>query len=96
MSASEVGLIDGTVWTNQYFEARFLSGSGIPVNISVDWYMTEGPNRYFHPGMFTAIRAIMFDSTVAPGTYDLSRLSRPLDLVASMSHSGSPDPRLDS
>ena len=39
------------------------------------WYMSEGPGRYYHPGMFPIIDSVLDRRDLAPGTYDLWKLA---------------------
>src|SRR3954471_5835423 len=39
------------------------------------WYMSEGPGRYYHPGMFPIIGSVLNRRDLAPGTYDLWKLA---------------------
>jgi hypothetical protein len=37
--------------------------------------MSEGPGRYYHPGMFPIIDSVLGRRDLAPGTYDLWKLA---------------------
>jgi hypothetical protein len=37
--------------------------------------MSEGPGRYYHPGMFPIIDSVLDRRDLAPGTYDLWKLA---------------------
>jgi hypothetical protein len=82
MSANQTVLLGGGTWTYQDFENHYLGGSGAAVFISMEWYMTQGPGRYFHPGMFDGIKNIVANSTLAPGLYTLDQLATPAELRA--------------
>lgn len=82
MSGNEVRLTNGQRWTARQFLDHYFqpSGSGSPVpvagppspvSIDMSWYMSEGPGRFYHPGLFPVIDKILENRTLAPGTYNL-------------------------
>jgi hypothetical protein len=86
MSGNEVRLTDGDRWTWQQFLDQYYqpSASGtpvpvvgrpLPVAVDMPWYMSEGPGRYYHPGMFPIIDSVLGRRDLAPGTYDLWKLA---------------------
>jgi hypothetical protein len=98
MAESTVRLANGQRWTarqflDHYFEPTAsgtptpVAGRPSPVDVDRSWYMSEGPGRYYHPGMFPIINQIANSRSLAPGTYDLEKLANKKDdLSASISH----------
>ena len=83
MSGNQVRLTNGELWTWQQFLEHYFepTGSGSPtpveesqpVIIDRNWYMSEGPGRYYHPGMFPIIRSVSNRNDIKPGTYAKAR-----------------------
>jgi hypothetical protein len=81
MTDNTVRLTNGQQWTvrdflNHYFRPTAsgttpVTGPPAPVDVDRSWYMSKGPGRYYHPGMFPVMRQIIDDRSRAPGTYDL-------------------------
>src|SRR4051812_37370994 len=82
MTESRVRLTNGQHWAAKQFVDHYRSSqiSGLPtpvgdapapVDVDMSWYMSDGPGRYYHPGMFPVINQIVNDRNLAPGTYDL-------------------------
>lgn len=70
MSGNEVKLTNGDRWTAQQFLDHYfkptasgnpvpVAGRPAPVAVDMCWYMTEGPGRYYHPGMFPIIDGLI-------------------------------------
>ncbi len=81
MEESKVRLSNGQRWAAQQFIEHYFrhSASGTPtpvagrpdpVDVDRSWYMSEGPGRFYHPGMFPIINQIVEDRTIPPGSYD--------------------------
>jgi hypothetical protein len=86
MSGNEVKLTNGDRWTAQKFLDHYFTptasgtpvpvvGRPAPVAVDMSWYMTEGPGRYYHPGMFPIIDGLIDRRDLAPGRYDLWKLA---------------------
>jgi hypothetical protein len=79
MSGNQVRLANGEVWTGQQFLDHFFDHPWFrqptPVIVDRNWYMDEGPGRYYHPGMFPVIQSVARRNDLAPGIYDLSQLA---------------------
>jgi hypothetical protein len=81
MTDKTVRLTNGQQWTardflGHYFQSTAsattpVTGPPVPVDVDRSWYMSEGPGRYYHPGMFPMMRQLIDDRNRAPGTYDL-------------------------
>ncbi len=86
MSGNEVKLTNRDRWTWQKFLDHYyeptasgtpvpVAGRPLPVAVDMPWYMSEGPGRYYHPGMFPIIDSVLGRRDLAPGTYDLWKLA---------------------
>jgi hypothetical protein len=86
MSGNEVKLTNGDRWTWQHFLDHYyeptasgtpvpVAGRPLPVAVDMPWYMSEGPGRYYHPGMFPIVDSIIDRRDLAPGKYDLWKLA---------------------
>jgi len=82
MAENEVRLTNGRRWTAQQFVDHYfkptasgtptpVTGPPSPVDVDRAWYMSEGPGKYYHPGMFPIINTLIERRDLAPGTYDL-------------------------
>jgi hypothetical protein len=86
VAENEVKFANGQRWTRQQFLDHYFrpSASGIPVPVAgppdpvvIDrsWYMSGGPGRYYHPGMFPIISSLVNRNNLGPGSYDLWKLA---------------------
>jgi hypothetical protein len=86
MSGNEIKLANGQRWAWQQFLDHYrsaqISGTPTPVGdapspvaVDMSWYMSEGPGRYYHPGMFPIINSVANRHDLSPGTYDLWKLA---------------------
>jgi hypothetical protein len=48
-----------------------VAGPPSPVSVDMSWYMSDGPGRFYHPGMFPIIASIAKNGSLTPGTYNL-------------------------
>src|SRR5689334_14402173 len=82
MEESKVRLSNGQRWSAQQFIDHYFkhSASGTPtpvagrpdpVDVDRSWYMSEGPGRFYHPGMFPIVNQIVDNRKIPPGTYDV-------------------------
>jgi hypothetical protein len=81
MTEKTVRLTNGQQWTARDFLDHYfrptasgttpVTGPPEPVDVDRSWYMSEGPGRYYHPGMFPVMRQLIGDRTIKPGTYEL-------------------------
>lgn len=78
MSGNRVKLTNGDRWTAQQFLDHYFkpAGPSTPaVAVDMPWYMSDGPGRYYHPGMFPIIANTINRRDLAPGRYDLWELA---------------------
>ena len=86
MAGNEVKLTSGGRWTAQQFLDHYfkptasgtpvpVAGRPAPVGVDMPWYMSEGPGRYYHPGMFPITDNLVDRRDLAPGRYDLWKLA---------------------
>jgi|SRR5579872_484811 len=79
MSGDQVRLANGETWTWQQFLQHYVNHPPAtqpsPVIVDRNWYMDEGPGRYYHPRMFPIIRNVVDRHDLSPGTYDLWQLA---------------------
>jgi hypothetical protein len=86
MAGNEVKLTSGGRWTAQQFLDHYfkptasgtpvpVAGRPAPVAVDMPWYMSEGPGRYYHPGMFPITDNLVDRRDLAPGRYDLWKLA---------------------
>ncbi|WKA30717.1 hypothetical protein [Bradyrhizobium roseum] len=86
MAGNEAKLKNGGRWTAQQFLDHYfkptasgtpvpVAGRPAPVAVNMPWYMSEGPGRYYHPGMFPIINNFVERRSLASGRYDLWELA---------------------
>ena len=86
MSGNEIKLTNGNRWTSQDFVNHYLSArvagtptpvgnAPAPVPVDMSWYMSEGPGRFYHPGMFSIVNDVVNSRKLVPGAYDLWKLA---------------------
>lgn len=79
MSGNQVRLANGEIWTWRQFAQHYLDhppgAAPSPVILDRNWYMDEGPGRYYRPGMFDIVQSTASRNDLAPGTYDLWQLA---------------------
>ena len=78
MSGNRVKLTNGDRWTAQQFLDHYFkpaAPSTPAVAVDMPWYMSDGPGRYYHPGMFPIIESTINRRDLALGRYDLWKLA---------------------
>jgi hypothetical protein len=78
MSGNRVKLTNGDRWTAQQFLDHYFkpaAPSTSAVAVDMPWYMSDGPGRYYHPGMFPIIENTINRRDLAPGRYKLWELA---------------------
>ena len=102
MAEDKIRLTNGYPWTAQrfldhYFEPSAsgtptpVAGPPAPAPVDMSWYMSEGPGRYYHPGMFPIIDRLIKRRDLRPGRHDLldfvpNKNKKDPSLTAGISH----------
>ena len=101
MTEKTVRLTNGQQWTardflDHYFQPTAsgttpVTGPPTPIDVDRSWYMSDGPGRYYYPGMFPIMRQLIDNRNHTPGTYELrdfvpNRDERDPALAASISN----------
>ncbi|UPJ51861.1 hypothetical protein IVB30_11235 [Bradyrhizobium sp. 200] len=78
MSGNKVKLTNGDRWTAQQFLDHYFkpaAPSTPAIAVDMPWYMSDGPGRYYHPGMFPIIENTINRRDLVPGRYELWKLA---------------------